>query len=594
MLQDATRADLVFKKIVNRQYTTTAKQWYEENPGVPFKLKGSDVWIDNIPETPPVADSAVVKGFRVANKLVLTKDESVNDNKGWFAEVDGSKAGGFISPRYGQGYTARLFIQGGAEIPTTHASGWFFDYESGNLTFEGNPPGSAFEVVCYQYIGSTADDLAEALEGSAWQDPVLNIVDAPPGGEVGGERYLISATPSGDFAGHPEELAEFDGVSWKFSTPSAGKITYVIALDRLYVYDNNDGWAWSGIDSADLDYDNADSDLNSLSVKDALDELDALAKEVTTVLWVDSNRTDSYVETGSVVKPFKTLAAAQAVVEAGDTVNLAPGTYDGAGMTMPDGVSVIGDGYAAVQNAITFGTDTTSQIVLENVNFINKGDVVINNTVDVKNLKFDGSLTFNSDLVVGYNVDINTDVAKSALTVTGKKTVIDLITVTQSADQLSLDHSAGTVVFSTSKFVGTRAGAVANSSGGNIETSFTSFTNNGAGLALNIDNSALADAPNKLYDTIHSGGIETNDAVTIVEGVNGGNPTSTVTDDANLIYRGGTQLKNDSTIIKSESGGILIGNTLNDSIDRVAQVAQYDQTHGFLVIDPCIDDIDIT
>ena len=70
----ADKLDMVYKKIVNRQYTSAAKNWYEENPGVPFKLKGSDVWVDNIPPAPPGADTAVVIGYRTGNRLILEKD----------------------------------------------------------------------------------------------------------------------------------------------------------------------------------------------------------------------------------------------------------------------------------------------------------------------------------------------------------------------------------------------------------------------------------------------------------------------------------------------------------------------------------------
>jgi len=589
----ADKLDLVFKKIVNRQYTSAAKNWYEENPGVPFKLKGSDVWVDNIPETPPIADTAVIKGYRTGNKLQLTVDASVNNNQCWYAD-DGGQIDGFVSPRYGQGYTARLFVKDGAEVPTTHTSGWFFDYESGNLTFDGTPPGADFELIVYKYIGSTADDLAASLSGTAWQDPVANIVNQPTGAELAGDRYLVSGTPTGDFTGHANEVAEYNGVNWVFETPTkAGDITYVIALDRLYVYDNNDGWDWSGIDSADLDYNNEDSDLNSLSVKDALDELDALLKNPTTIIWVDSNRADSYVETGSIVKPFKTLTSAVGFTSAGDSLHMAPGTYDGTGLNTADNISIIGDSMdnTFIQNDIVVGFDTTSSLTLENITFNNENHVILNNISNLKNIKSNGRLTINSDCV-GYNIDVQSASAGAALTVNGGVVVLDLLTVSHSGDQLSLNHVTGKLILSTTKIEGSRAAsAVAVSQSGSIETSFTSIDNLGGGKALIINNSTDAAAPNKLYDTFHTGGVDCNDAITVVEGVVGGNPTSTVVDDANLIYRGGTQLKNDSSIIKDESGGTLIGKTINDSIDRIAQVNQFDPDHGFMLIEPCIDDV---
>jgi len=585
----ADKLDLVFKKVVNRQYTTTQKQWYEENPGVPFKLKGSDVWIDNIPPIPPTVDTAVIKGYRETNKLLLTKDITVNDSKSWYAADGVDRLDGFISPRYGQKYTAKLFIAGGAEIPTLHACGWFFDYESGNLTFDGTAPGTGFEVVVYKYIGATADDLASALEGSAWQDPVSMIINEPTGSETGLVRYLVSNTPAGIFTDHANEIAEYDGVNWAFTPASAGKITYVISLDRLYVYDNNLGWAWSGIDSADLDYDNADSDLNALSVKDALDELDRLSKTATKLFWVDVNRVDDYVATGTTNKPFKTLAAVASIVGAGDVIQLNPGTYDGASLIIPDQVSVMGSNNTIIENSITFGSDSTSTVVLEKIKFGNAGDVVINNISTMKSLKFDGSLFINNDSV-GYDIDINTNVSKSALKVNGNVT-LELATVNHNSDQLSLEHIGGKLAFATSKVTGNRAGYIAESSAGNVETDFTSFINAGSGKALNLNNGATALSPNRLYDTWHRGDIDCNETITIVEGVGGGNPTSSVVDNINLIYRGGTQLKNESTIIKDVAGGTLIAKTINDSIDRVAQSMKYDATHKFLLLEPCIDDI---
>jgi len=595
----ADQLDLVFKKVVNRQYTTEVKKWYEENPGVPFKLKGSDVWVDNIPEIPPVSDSAVIEGYRVANKLVMTKDISVNASKSWYADDAGTKLTGFISPRFGQGYTAELYaVSSGAKILTADTCGWFFDYESGNLTFDGTPPGDpaqGYEIVCYKYIGATADDLAAALEGSAWQDPVLSIAAEPSGTETGGERYLISdtPTPASVFDGHENELAEYDGVDWKFSSPIPGNITYVVSLDRLYVYDNNDGWAWSGIDAADLDYNNDDSDLNSLSVKDAIDELDTLAKTQTTLFWVDSNRADSYVETGSSTKPYKTLASAVTATTNGDSIHMVPGTYDGAGLQFANNVSVIGDSMdnTFIENDVIIGFDTTSSLTLENVSFNNQNHVILNNVSNLKNIKCNGRLTINSDCV-GYNIDVDTEVEGSALTVNGGVVVLDLLTVAQTADQLSLNHVTGRLLLSTAKITGNRAASpVAVSESGSIQTSFTAITNAGGGKALVVNNSALAGTPNKFYDTLQIGGIDCNDAITIVEGVSGGNPTSTVIDDANLIYRGGTQLKNDSSIIKDVAGGTLIGKTINDSVDRVAQSMVYDTTHRYLVLEPCIDDV---
>ena len=75
----ANTTDLVFKKIVNREYTSATKKWYEEKGAVPFKLKGSDVWIEPIPEEA----GEIVNRIKLYTHLSLTKDTSVADNKSW-------------------------------------------------------------------------------------------------------------------------------------------------------------------------------------------------------------------------------------------------------------------------------------------------------------------------------------------------------------------------------------------------------------------------------------------------------------------------------------------------------------------------------
>ena len=153
-------ADLAFKKLSNREYTSNNKAIYEEAGTVPFKLKGSDIWIEPIPEDPTVlaADDPVVKKMTIN----LTEDSTVASSLCYKVIKDGIPQGSFIAPRYGQKYTANLIIDG-TKILTTHSCGWNFDYEAGLLTFLASPPGTKSRIVqmeLFQYIGKTADDLS--------------------------------------------------------------------------------------------------------------------------------------------------------------------------------------------------------------------------------------------------------------------------------------------------------------------------------------------------------------------------------------------------------------------------------------------------
>lgn len=70
----------------------------------------------------------------------------------------------------------------------------------------------------------------------AWQYPVLDILDAPPGGESAGDRYLVSATPSGDFTGHENDIATYNGSGWDFDTPETWWMVWSTAQTSLYTY----------------------------------------------------------------------------------------------------------------------------------------------------------------------------------------------------------------------------------------------------------------------------------------------------------------------------------------------------------------------
>lgn len=159
----ANKLDLVFKKAVNRQYTSPSKNWYNELPGIPYKLKGSDIWIEPIPVVPPGSTNSMI---RVFTQLELVKDTSVADNCSWLAYDGGNRIGGFVAPRYGQGYTARLYDNTATkkEVPTTDGCGWFWDYETGILTFDNNPASygytvTSFFITTWQYVGLTVDDM---------------------------------------------------------------------------------------------------------------------------------------------------------------------------------------------------------------------------------------------------------------------------------------------------------------------------------------------------------------------------------------------------------------------------------------------------
>ena len=86
----------------------------------------------------------------------------------------------------------------------------------------------------------------------SWQLPVLDILTAPPGGESEGDRYLVGTSDTGDFSGHNNEIAWYDGAAYQFDTPAAGWSVYVVDEDNFYKFDGS-VWDASLSDINDLD-----------------------------------------------------------------------------------------------------------------------------------------------------------------------------------------------------------------------------------------------------------------------------------------------------------------------------------------------------
>lgn len=53
----------------------------------------------------------------------------------------------------------------------------------------------------------------------------------PPATPATGDRYIVAASPTGDWAGHPGEIAHYDGAAWVFHAPQPGWCAFL--LDEL-------------------------------------------------------------------------------------------------------------------------------------------------------------------------------------------------------------------------------------------------------------------------------------------------------------------------------------------------------------------------
>ena len=90
---------------------------------------------------------------------------------------------------------------------------------------------------------SYVDSLVSGLD---WQDSVLDKdLSTPPASPSNGDRYIVGSSATDDWSGHDNDIAEYNGSSWDFTSVSEGMATWVEDEDVQYVY-NGTSWAKLG------------------------------------------------------------------------------------------------------------------------------------------------------------------------------------------------------------------------------------------------------------------------------------------------------------------------------------------------------------
>jgi hypothetical protein len=64
---------------------------------------------------------------------------------------------------------------------------------------------------------------------------------------VVGDKHIVGAAPSGDFADHADDLAVLTSRGWEFAAPAVGQQVYVLALDEFRYWSEAGEWAQGGV-----------------------------------------------------------------------------------------------------------------------------------------------------------------------------------------------------------------------------------------------------------------------------------------------------------------------------------------------------------
>lgn len=97
--------------------------------------------------------------------------------------------------------------------------------------------------------GWVNEQINAKIAGADWQESVLDRLTTPPGSPNDGDRYIIIATATGDWAGKENQIAEYDGtgLAWVYGIPNEGWTTRVESENLIYTFD---GSAWGNIGGA--------------------------------------------------------------------------------------------------------------------------------------------------------------------------------------------------------------------------------------------------------------------------------------------------------------------------------------------------------
>ena len=154
--------------------TNTPKKPFEEGIPSPLVIPSTSLWSDSslIPTTPPGSDTAYVKVYATASAYRMTRDATVGTNtrtyiaRSTYGNQSASIDGDWIDTQFGADYIVKVYKgdpnSSGVELQQAGANagtdGWFFDYSSGVLNFNGvNLPSGItatnIYIVGYRYVG---------------------------------------------------------------------------------------------------------------------------------------------------------------------------------------------------------------------------------------------------------------------------------------------------------------------------------------------------------------------------------------------------------------------------------------------------------
>ena len=151
----------------------TTKEPFAESIPSPLVVPDSSIWNQSlsIPTTPPGSNTSIIRVYSTSSAHRMTADSSVSGSRAFIAyttynDTSSARLSDWIDTQFGTGYVLKVYKgdpnSSGTLLPAGGSGsddGWFFDYSSGVLNFNGAglPSGVSdtnIYIVGYRYIGS--------------------------------------------------------------------------------------------------------------------------------------------------------------------------------------------------------------------------------------------------------------------------------------------------------------------------------------------------------------------------------------------------------------------------------------------------------
>lgn len=251
------QAIVAFKHLLGKSNTDVTKEAGNEAEGIFFNIPAETVWMEDISPTPAIA---VTLGRAVAVTADMVVDVTSNGHAlfatwptippagtdpitsapfaygaGVLSSIlAGDRVRNAIPPAYGVGYEAKPYA-GLNLISPGDQRDWIYQYNSGIFfqqdgsadipAYGGSSYTNPTTIQLYVYIGDTLATFSGGGSSgpSEWYNSVFTISTTPPGSPSSGDRYLIASTgATGAWTGQEKKIAEWDGATWNFTTPTTG------------------------------------------------------------------------------------------------------------------------------------------------------------------------------------------------------------------------------------------------------------------------------------------------------------------------------------------------------------------------------------